>query len=172
MYVSEGPATVIRKLLGTFRHPDFPYRSGDTPMPFVVHSMFWVGFWMPIGAVVFVCLKLFFAESVDLTLYDLTFYDQAGTSDLFLGAGFIPLTVALIGIALAYGVWSRRTYPRYLSIIVLAAEAAWANVRMFQTTSISWEPIALAIGAGVSIKYLLTNPDVKEYYRNSDGATW
>jgi hypothetical protein len=88
------------------------------------------------------------------------------TSDL-LGAGVIPLTVALIGIALAYGVWSKRTYPRYLSIIVLAAEAPWANVRMFQTSSISWEPIAFAIGAGVSIEYLLTNPDVKEYYRNS-----
>ena len=132
-------------------------------MPFVVHSMFWVGFSMPIGAVVFVCLKLLLGESVDLTLYD-----QAVTSRaLFFGAGVIPLAVALIGIALAYGVWSKRTYPRYLSMIVLAAEALWANVRMFQTSSVSWEPIAAAIAASVSIKYLLTNPDVKEYYRSS-----
>lgn len=132
-------------------------------MPFVVHSMFWVGFGMPILALVFVGLKLLLGESVDLTLYD----QEVTSRDLFFGAGLIPLAVALIGIALAYGVWSKRTYPRYLSIMILAAEALWANVRMFQTLNISWEPIGFAIGASISIKYLLTNPDVKEYYRSS-----
>jgi hypothetical protein len=144
--------------------------TGDKPMPFVLHSMFWIGFWMPIGAAVFVGLKLLVGESVGLTVYD----QDVTARDLFWGAGVIPLAVALIGIALAYGVWSKRTYPRYLSIIVLAVGALWANIRMFQTLHMSWAPIAAAIGASVSIRYLLTNPDVKEYYQSgvaSDVAT-
>jgi hypothetical protein len=161
-YACEVLQAVIRERLKAFRHPDFPYRTGDKPMPFVLHGMFWVGFWMPIGAMVFVGLKLLVGD-VELTLYD----QDVTSRDLLLGAGVIPITVAFVGIALAYGIWSKRAYPRYLSIVVLVAGALWANIRMFQTLSISWAPIAAAIGAIVSTKYLLMNPDVKEYYRGT-----
>lgn len=130
-------------------------------MPFVLHTMFWVGFWMPVGAVLVVCLKLFAGDYGSFHLYD----QEVTAADLFISGGAIPLAVAAIGVALAYGIWSKREYPRYLSILVLAAGALWANIRMFRTLEISWAPIAAAIAASASIKYLLTNPDVKEYYR-------
>jgi len=132
-------------------------------MPFVVYTMFWFGISMPIGAVFFVCFRLLAGDDAELTLYG----QEVTSRELFVASGAIPLTVAAVGVALAYGIWSKREYPRYLSMIVLGSGALWANIRMFQTSSLSWEPIVLAIFAVSSIRYLVSNPDVKEYYHGA-----
>jgi hypothetical protein len=158
---------MITELVRTLRQPDFPYKAGHKPMPFVLHTMFWVGFWMPIGAGVFVGLRLLAGDHVKLYVLD----QDVAWDDRFLSAGVVASFVAAVGIALAYGVWAERTYPRHLSIVVLAAGALWANVRMFQTLNLSWAPIAVLIVAIGSIRYLLVNADVREYYRHSPEET-
>lgn len=147
-------------LIRAWRDPDFPYRRGSDPMPYLVHTMFWVGVWMPVGAICFVVLKLLLGDGLTLTLEG-----QEITSHDLLGAGGVaPLTVALVGIALAYGIWAERSYPRYLAIAVIVAGAGWMNIRMIQTLHVSWEPIGAAIAAVGSVRYLARNPDVVDYY--------
>ncbi|HEY0372321.1 MAG TPA: hypothetical protein VGD79_09985, partial [Thermoanaerobaculia bacterium] len=86
---------MIVKLIRILRHPDFPYRAGHKPMPFELHAMFWVGFSMPFGTILFVAWKLLAGQSVDLTLYD----QEVFLDDLFMGAGSVSLLlVAVTGI--------------------------------------------------------------------------
>lgn len=136
-----------RTLNGTIGHPDFPYRAGDTPMPLVLKTMFWTGIALALAALGFAIRYLLFGVE-DFLAYEIVF-----------------LAVAVVGIALAYGIWAKLVYPRYLSMVVVAGIAVWANVEMIRTRSIDLSAIAALVGAYASIRYLLTNPDVKEYYR-------
>jgi hypothetical protein len=148
---------LLRNLVRVWSQPDFPYRSGSEPMPYLVHSMFWVGVFMPIGAIAFVVAKLLVGDAV-LNGQEVT------ATELYSYGGAVPLAVACAGVALAYGIWAEHTYPRYLVMIVLTGAAVWSNIRMIQTHHISWEPIAAAIGAIGAIRYLTRNPNVVDYY--------
>ena len=129
-------------------------------MPYLIHTMFWVGVWMPIGATAFVLAKLFMRDAATITVNG----QEVTAAELFSYGGAVPLAVGLVGIALAYGIWAERSYPRYLVIIVLVGAAVWANVRMVQTWDVSWTPIAAAIGAIGAVRHLIRNPDVVDYY--------
>ena len=158
---------MITELIRTLRQPDFPYRAGHKPMPLVLHRMFWVGLWMLIGGPAFAGLKLLANEHISIFVLN----QEVTSHDLLVSAGVVPLSVAAVGVALAYGVWAERTYPRYLSIGVLAAGALWVNVRMFHTLSFSIEAIAASIAAIGSIRYLLRSADVRAYYRPGSEET-
>lgn len=129
-------------------------------MPYLIHTMFWVGVWMPIGAIVFVIAKLIAGDAATFMITG----HEVTTQHFSVGFGVVPLAVAVLGVVLAYGIWAQRVYPRYLVMAILITSAVWLNVQMFRTMHISWTPIAAAIATVTAVRYLARNPDVVEYY--------
>lgn len=83
--------------------------------------------------------------------------------------GTFELTLGTAGFLLAYGIWTKRSYSRYLAVgmvVILAAYSVWSHWRELQFSS---EDIAIVGGAIATVKYLLNSHEAAAYLHPEKG---
>ena len=134
----------------------------DTPPR--IRKLFWVGATSTIPTLVFLVQE---AQA---------FSQAASAGDPLaavetIGRGGVPFW-ALLGVAgflVAYGIRTRRAYPRYLGMVMVVGFAASTILIDLLADRLSGEMIVIGTGAYATIRYLLHDPEAIQYYQQLRG---
>jgi hypothetical protein len=133
-------------------------------LPRGLRTLFWIS----------LLAALAWAAQIVLTLAGVGGYPQAGSRVVL---GFLPQQlcnhlIGVLGLILVYGVCTERTYPRWLGAGALVVISAVGLVDQLRAGVISSDLITYPIVAWSSVRYLLQNEDVIDYYfRVRNGAS-